>query len=198
MDPYRHGVVEPTVRDVHRRFAQYVDLDDLLQEAAVWWYGEGQPYLPTWLAEDEKHVRLRRSIWRYVARYAQAEKAAKTGYHPDDQYRYSPAQVIDVLPVALDPVGIPGGQSVHDGGPVAHGNLAEGGDQLALLADVRRALIVLDGADVEYLDLVDHLHGDYDRVATYLGIQADSARRRHTRIAERMSRWLNNDQEIAA
>jgi DNA-directed RNA polymerase specialized sigma24 family protein len=196
MTAYLRAIVLPTVADVYRKFGDYVDFDDLVQEAAVWWYGRGQKYLTEYLTEDENHVRLRRSIWRHCAGYAQKEKAARLGYLPGDQYRYSPAEIIAMLPFALDPEGIP--QGGHPEGPKPKGNLAEGNDLLAALVDVRRAAHALDEDDLHFVQLVTDLRSDWDQIATHTGTLADSVRRRHARIAERMARWLNNDLEVSA
>lgn len=195
--PHLATIIGPTVADVYRRFGEWVDKDDLLQEAAVWWYGPAQKYLPEYLTEDENHVRLRRSIWRFVARFAEREKAHAIGYEPIDQVHYHPQEIIAVLPVALDPDGIPSAGGVSDG-PRAKTDPAEGGNSLAVLVDVRRALNTLTEDDIHFLSLVDDLHQDWDRIATHTATLADSARRRHLRIAERMARWLNNVEETAA
>jgi len=193
---YLRAIVLPTVADVYRRFGDYVEFDDLVSEAAIWWYGRGQKYLTEYLTEDENHVRLRRSIWRHCAAYAQKEKGARVGYLPLDQYRYSPAEIVAIIPVALDPEGIPAGG--HHEGPKPKGNLAETGDLLAALVDVRRALHALDEDDLHFVQLVTDLRSDWDRIATHTGTLADSVRRRHARIAERMARWLNQDLEVTA
>jgi len=194
MAPYLHSIVEPTVLDVFRRYHADVDLDDLRQEAAVWWYGPGQLYVQDYIDQDEKHVRLRRSIWRWCARYAQAQRASHRGYSAADQLRYSPASILQLLPVALDPDGIPDGGGFREG-PKPKGNLAEGGDVLAMLIDVRRAIHALEYEDQTFLVLAEDLVCDWDRVAANTGTLPDSCRRRHARIAERMARWLNNDME---
>lgn len=187
-------VVEATVADVHFRYAKHVDRDDLLQEAAVWWYGPGQKYLPSYLT-DASLTRLRRSIWRWCARFAEREKATLAGYEPSDQVRYSPRQVLDMLQLAMDPDGLPDGGGVHEG-PAPKGNLAEGGDVLATLIDVRRALAVVPEADLHFLNLAHDLSLDWERVAAHMaGGLPDSLRRRYARIAERMARWLNKDLE---
>lgn len=186
-------IVNLTVYDVYRRYRDFVDVDDLRSEAAVWWYGPGQKYLDAYLTEDENHVRLRRSIWRHCARWAEGEKATQSGYHPDDQLRYRTSEILAILPTALDPEGTPEGGSVREG-PAAKGNLAEGGIMLAVLVDVRRALGHLDEDDLHFLELCEELRHDWDRVVTYMDadILPDTARRRHARIVLRMSRWLNN------
>ncbi len=193
--PYVETIVDPTVQDVHRRWRDYVCLADLRQEAAVWWYGPGQPYVAEYLARDENHVRLRRSIWRWCARYAEQQKASAVGYEPSDQLRYSPAEIIGLLSIALDPDGVPEVRIVADGGSAPKGNLAEGSDVMASIVDVRRALAAVAEDDLHFLGLVEDLHQEWDRIAVYTETQPDSARRRHTRIAERMARWLNGNTE---
>jgi len=196
MKPYLATIIEPTVTDVHHRWGEYVDYDDLLQEAAVWWYGPGQPYLEGYLAEDENHVRLRRSIWRFVARLAEREKAQARGYEPCDQVNYHAREIIAVLGVALDPDGTPSsGGADYSGMPTAKRDPAEGGDSMAVLVDVRRALSQLTEDDLHFLTLCQDLHLDWERIAQHTDILADSARRRHLRIAERMARWLNKTEE---
>ena len=195
MEPHLHGIVTPTVRDVFRRYEEDVDLDDLMQEAAVWWYGPGQKYLTEYITEDEKHVRLRRSIWRYVARYAQRERAARRGYLASDQERYTPMQVLRLLPVALDPDGLPDGGGYYDDGPKAKVDPSVGGNTLAGLIDVRRALSTLTFEDQTFLVLAEDLACDWDRIGANTGTLPDSARRRQARIAERMARWLNNEED---
>lgn len=196
--PYEETVIGRVVADVHRRWAQWVDKDDLTQEAMVWWYGPGQNYLPAYLTEDEHHVRLRRSIWRWCARYAEVEKAHRRGYEPIDQYNYPPGVIVSMLPYALDDLFTPGSGEVERIGSAPKGNLAEGGDLLASWADVRRAVEALDDEDQQYLRLADDLHYDWERIASFTGALPKSAQRRHVRLAERMARWLNRTEEIAA
>lgn len=189
------GLIDKTVADVHRRWAEYVDREDLVQEALCWWYGPGQPYLPAYLSDDANHVRLRRSIWRWCARFAEREKAARSGYQPEDVYRYSARAVARLIPYCLDPDGLPSGPGAAVGGPKPKGNLAESGDLLATWLDVRRALDQLAEDDLHYLHLVADLEQDWERVGAHTGVLPDSCRRRHARIAERMARWLNDPKE---
>lgn len=190
MDPYS-TLVRSVVARCWRRYQQYVDFEDLVQEAAVWWYGKGQKYLPSYL-QDETLARISMSVYRYVDAYARAEKAARVGYQPRDQYPYNPREVLSLIPIALDPEGLP--EPGHPEGPKPKGNLAEGGDLIAALVDVRRALDALSEDDLHFLVLVDDCQGNWDRVAVRLDatVEADSLRRRHARIAERMARWLSN------
>lgn len=189
-------MVTLTASDVHRRWKEHVDIDDLVSEACVWWYGPGQKYLPTYLTEDENHVRLRRSIWRWCARFAERQKASAAGYEPVDQVSYPPQEIVLLLPAALNPDTVPsnGGQR-EDDGPRAKHDPSEGNDLLASVVDIRRALETLAEDDVQFLYLVEDLHYDWDRVVDQGGLEIlpDSARRRHDRIVDRMARFLNGN-----
>lgn len=178
------------IDQVHRRFPAYVTRDDLQQEAAVWWYGKGQRYLDQYLADEPTGglSAIRRSIYRVLVAYSEKERAYALGYDPRDQYRYSARTIIRLLPVAMDPEGVP--ESGTPDGVKPHGNLAEGGDMLAQLIDVRRALEALPEDDLHFLTLTTDMRLDWNKVAEYTGTLPDSVRRRHARVAERMARWL--------
>jgi hypothetical protein len=187
-------LIDQAVAYVYRRYSEYVTSDDLRQEAYVWWYGKGQKHLPAYLADDQLG-RVRLSISRWLDSYARKEKAAQAGYEPRDQYRYSPREVLDLIPIAIDPDGLP--LVGHHEGPAPHGNLAEGGDTLAALVDVRRGLDRLAEDDLHFLTLADDCSYDWERVASRHGdgVAPDNLRRRHARIAERIARWLSNEED---
>lgn len=188
-----YPLIERIARQVANRYGGYVQTDDLTQEAMVWWYGRGQRYLPAYLA-DEDPARLTVSLRRCMESYARSEKAGLSGYEPRDQYRYSAREVIALIPVAMEPEGLP--EAGHGDGPSAKGNLAEGGDLLAALVDVRRALTALTESDLHFLTLADDCSYIWERVAARMaGGVPDSLRRRHARIAERMARWLSNEED---
>jgi hypothetical protein len=187
-------LIRAVISRVWRQYKEFVEFDDLYQEAAIWWYGKGQKYLTEYLT-DETKGRISVSVYRHVATYAKAEKAQRTGYEPRDQYRYAPAEVFALIPIALDPDGLP--THGHPEGPSPKGNLAEGGDVLAALIDVRRALDSLPEDDLHFLTLADDCSYEWERVAARVdGGVPDSLRRRHARIAERMARWLSNTLEV--
>jgi hypothetical protein len=62
-------------------------------------------------------------------------------------------------------------------------------------ASGNRDLASLTEDDLHFLTLVSDLAQDWDRVAAHTATLADSCRRRHARICERMARWLNDDIE---
>lgn len=204
LEPFWAQIVAPLVRQCEERYSHYAEADDLGQECAVWWYSpNAQKHLREYL-QEEGFTRLRRSLWRAMARYAEKEKGHKVGYEPEDQVLYTPAQVAAVLPVALDPEGLPDGGGVADiTGIRAHTNLAEGGGVLASLIDVRRGLTTLVPADRVLLYVANEELHDWDSVADRMNIGAetpllaDSFRRKHDRVIERIARSLNGEAEAA-
>lgn len=184
--------------EVAREYPGYVELEDLVQEVAVWWLTAKPEHLWDYIQDPDK-MRLRRSVWRVADGYA---KKAKAWFGPEGRFvqaRYSGRLVMDLMPVALDPDGLPDGGGVADGGPRAHGNLAEGGDVLASLVDVRLALERgLPDEDQLYLLQVQAARWNYDLLGQLQEVEPDTVRRRVARIAQRCANWLNNEEDEAA
>lgn len=189
------GMVKGKAREVARHYSGHTTVEDLVQEIALWWYSADPRLLATYL-EDDGLSRLRRSVFRVAREAAEKSRRGSGEYDPAFvQARYRAAEILQVIPVALDPHGLPDGGGVHDEGPRApKGNLAEGGEVLATLVDVRRALKQLDADDHDYLLLVNRHRWNYEEAGELLGLLPDSARRRVARICERMARWLNHEE----
>lgn len=183
-------------QEVHREYRGYLDLDDLVQEVAVWWLTTNQRWIRDLVRGDEdgRHMRLRRAVWRVADA---AARKAKRFYGPDTafvQARYSGRQVLELLHVAMAGE-LPDGGGIKDGPRKPAGNAAEGGDILAELIDVRRAYDALPDEDRHYLLSVQETRWNYDAVGLALGVEPDSVRRRVARIAQRAANWLNNEED---
>lgn len=185
-------VVRGKAREVARHYVGIVEHTDLEQEIALWWYSVDPDALTAYL-QDVGLSRLRRAIFRVARDYSEKQRNALSGPDTFVQSRYAAAEVAAMLPVALDPDGIPEHRAVDESGRQSKGNVAWGGNLLASLVDVRRALKTLSAEDKQFLATVDFMRGDWDRVSDVYEIEADSARRRHARIASRMAAWLNHD-----
>jgi DNA-directed RNA polymerase specialized sigma24 family protein len=186
------GLIRGKAREVARHYAGYVTAEDLAQDIALWWYSVDPRQLRTYL-QDDGLSRLRRAAFR-VARESAENARRSSGVYNDDfvQARYRAHEILQIIPVALDPDGVPDGGGVQDEGPKApKGNLAEGGEMLVSMIDVRQALAELNGDDHSYLRWMNRIRWNYDQAARELGIAADSVRRRVARICERMATYLN-------
>lgn len=185
-------VVRGKAREVARHYPGLLEHTDLEQEIALWWYSVSPDVLHAYL-QDDGLSRLRRAFFRVARDYAEKQRRTQGGPDTFVQSRYSAAEVGAMLPVALDPDGIPEHRAVDESGRASKGNVAWGGNLLASLIDVRRALATLTAEDREFLYLVDLHRSGWEPIGSHYGIDPDSARRRHARIASRMAAWLNHD-----
>lgn len=192
-------LVSLPVTAVWERYRDYgAEFEDLAQEAAAWWYGPGRRYVVEYLADGAPHRRLRRSIWRHCDRHGRAWRAAVIGYEPADEVRYGPGEIIGLLPVAFDIELLPDatGPREDEHGPRPPGNPAEGGNLLATVLDIRRALEHgLHPADHAFLKQAELLNRDWVKLGRRHDLTSDAAYRKHRRLAQRIARWLNNEVE---
>lgn len=193
IDPWL-PLIRGKCREVARHYPGKVDVEDLVQHVALWWYQVDTRWLAEYVTDDTPS-RLRRAIFRTARAAAERERMQAGPAEVFDQARYRAAELLQMIPVALDPGGLPGDNTIHEDGPRAHGNLAEGGDLLAALLDVRAALDWLTDEDRAFLDWMDEIRWNYDAAAIALGIAADSVRRRTLRVCERMAHYLNGETE---
>jgi len=138
---------------VHRRFAGYVERDDLIQELRV--YVLNRPHLAKMLDEayevskdETKWVarRIMARLRRTIEKYSRKEKAAKLGYSTGDEFFYDTATIAKMLPVAFefDTHGAVLVDKVDDGTPRKPSVPSEGGNILAMVIDLRSAIDLLD------------------------------------------------------
>lgn len=165
-------------RRVLRRYRRYVTLDDLLQSAYVW-AGEHPKLIEGTLPDPEAEGRdQRRAFSRLVRLFeralegtARAEKAAASGYHPDDEAFYEGALLDQLLPaiwnedVIHDPPQLDGDKTRGGTDP------AEGGNWIVAVADIRRAwnLANLDAEQRNLLSLRYNHKLTVDVIASLLG-----------------------------
>lgn len=136
--------VSVCANEVHRRFREYVERDDLVQEGHLWvaeHAGTVNAYLND---EDVKRARyrLRRDVMTAMERYARTDKASSLGYSPEDEQFYSEAAIAKLIEMAV--LGITERKSEPDtnGGaqPQKSVDNGDGKDVHILVMDVRTAL----------------------------------------------------------
>jgi hypothetical protein len=190
LDAFRQ--VQNSVTRVYRNYHLYVEHDDLRQHVWSWWFGEGRKYARRYIYAGEM-AKLGKAVYGQAVKYAEKEKAARSGYRPEDNIAYSKAQIKDLIPLAVDIEAMAETTPVAAEGPKAHGNLAEGGNLLASVVDVRRAIDALGGADQSFLQGCDSREYDWQRIGEAYHIQADSADQRFDRIAGRIAKFLSGE-----
>lgn len=143
----------------HRYRLYGLEADEIAQEIYVWLYGKGKAKVERWLEnEPQQTTRIYRSMLDKALGFAEREKAAKVGYHPDDVYWYTVSSVEGLMPLVLDDT------YTQENGHV--------GELLTMVVDIRRVMtfddldyfIKHDESDADYRDqlqvLVNRLGGD--------------------------------------
>lgn len=153
--PADHAAVASASKILSSRYRDFAAFEDIQQELVIW-LAEHYDRAERWRAEfSEKHAErtLIRALRNAGERYCRAEKAEWDGYSPEDEFFYSIPMVADLLQLYLDGEWmIPNGLEVTrtSGGKPA----AEGGNLMAMVADVGRAYEALPPLDRELLSEV--------------------------------------------
>lgn len=134
--------VVPYVADFsYRRYGRWgVTWDDIAQELWLYIHGPGKKHIDKWVADDE-WFRVVRALFGVAKQYALNEKAALSGYDFNDLAWYSPEKLAELVPLALA-ANWDGMSTDGDAETGGRGNVdpAEGGNLLAMVMDVRRAV----------------------------------------------------------
>lgn len=129
--------------EISRRYRRYgVEFDDVLSEINLWILAKGSNKIRRWLeSEPQQTTRIHMEMRDAGRRYAEKEKAAFCGYEPDDVHFYSVNMIEAALPLALDPTwdGLKGQTGERSEGGTRKPP-HEGGDVVAVVADVRKAI----------------------------------------------------------
>lgn len=130
---------------VARRYRNYgVEFDDASQEIYLWLLDGGEKKVRRWLSKSpQQTTRVYMSMLDVAMSYAEQEKALRAGYDVDDVFWYTPSLIEGLLPLALDESFAP--EDINEleqlgGGKRKAKQPAEGGNLLATVLDIRRAL----------------------------------------------------------
>lgn len=184
--------LDDTIRKQATKIAERYDgieADDLAQEVWTWVLEESSPALKRYLAEGNL-APLSVSIRHAAVRVCEKDKKrrlAEQGYNWRDEYTYTRPEVARLLPVALDPIAVPGlsGGGLHDG-PSSQSDPAYGGGMLASLIDVRTAFDKLSSGDQGFALTVVGFDLRWDDIAHATGLKPESAYAKWMRILDRM------------
>jgi DNA-directed RNA polymerase specialized sigma24 family protein len=186
-EPWGEDEISKTVysaaRQVRGRFSNYVEFEDLMQEA--WMAVHSTSKMAEWQSQGEQgKSRLRRHLLKACSLYAQRNKAAKLGYRHSDLFYYSPGLLRHIVSLILESIGDE--REVYEGFP-----------DRAVWIDVEAALLTLSDSDYQMIwwafkgDL-DEEEG-YELVGERLGISPDAARKRVNRILRRLQDHLGGE-----
>lgn len=173
--------------------------DDIAQEMYVWMLSHGPKVI-----EFRSKPGLYTTLIRLGVKYCRKEWRASGAPHPDEliQQRYSRKALKGLIPLALTTD--LGQLSPALEGPGGGGDPATGGDLLASLVDVRRALKALPAAQGEALVLGSECSWDNHLIGqSILGedgepIGSDAANMRMNNYLDNMRKILNGDGRIVS
>lgn len=156
LDDFDLDVVRSVSRSLRSKYHGYVDYADLAQELTLWLL-EHEAKLDEWretYSNPRTYERvLARSLRNAGERYCRREKAEQVGYSVDDEFYYSIGMCGDLLQLYFDPeYMIPG--SIELGQTSSGKPASEGGNLVAMVADVGRAYELLSQADKDLLEFV--------------------------------------------
>lgn len=189
------SAIESASKIVASRYRGYVDYNDLTQECFLWLVEHYSKVL-AWREEySELHAERRviKAMRNACEKYARKEKAQFDGYEPQDEFFYSIPVVADMLRLYLDPdrLTMPG----QDQGPKVSGGTPaqEGGNLMAMVADVGRAYEALPDHDKHLLHYVYGTGEPADNIgflSTSWGITTGAADMRVRRVVGRLRERL--------
>lgn len=178
LHPTLDDLVPSVVLSIYRRFRSHVERPDLLQEAWAFVLARADHF--NQMLSDESEVQRRwnekKVAWqirRHLERYARKEKAARSGYHLNDEAYYDTVTIAQLLPFviksAINNTSLEQSQVlINDGTPRKPSAPAEGGNLLATLVDIKKAYEKLDKADQDVLRLRYHDNLTLQIISEYL------------------------------
>jgi DNA-directed RNA polymerase specialized sigma24 family protein len=185
IEPWEY-IVSHVADEYHKKYSM-VDRDDIRQSLYEWFVSHPRK-LTEWEGLGKKSAQnlLYRSLRNQALDYCQQWKAKSVGYELSDLYFYEPAVVEALLPSVLRgdvteaPVlnlGMPGKPSAP----------AEGGNMMAMMAEIKAAYLKLNTEDrhILYHKYANSL--TYNLIAEELALPSDdAARMRHNRAIKRL------------
>lgn len=185
IEPWDYVVISVSA-EFHKRF-NMVELDDIKQ-ALYEWFLEHPNKLNEWEAigpKDAKNL-IYRSLRNQALDYCQRWKAKSLGYDTNDLYYYDIELVEALLPSVLrGEINEP--PKLNFGMPGKPPAPAEGGNLMAMMAEIKVAYIKLSEEDkhILYLKYANSL--TWGSIATTLGIPSeDASRMRHNRAMKKL------------
>jgi RNA polymerase sigma factor (sigma-70 family) len=201
--PALDDLVPSVVVTIHRRFRTYTEKADLLQEAWAFTLSRGHQFNE--LLSDESEVqrkwnekKIAWQIRRHLERYARKEKAAKSGYHINDEAYYDTITIAQLLPfvikahvtdTALEQSQI----LVNDGTPRKPAAPAEGGNLLAMLVDIKKGYEGLDKFDQDILRLRYHENQTLQLISEYLECAISTVDRKCSQALRRLQNNIGGE-----
>ena len=188
---------------IYRRFRQWVEKDDVVQECYAWAMARAEHYAVLLNEENalQRTINEKRIAWqmrRHAERYARKEKAKKAGYLIGDESFYDTVLLGQLLPHVIgsvvDGTVLEQAQNlINDGQPRKPSAPAEGGNLLAILIDIKKAYLALDVVDKDILIKRYHESFTLEQMAGYLGCATSTADRKVQQSIRKLQNLLGGE-----
>ncbi len=185
------SVIGPTAHALSRKYHRWAEAQDVAQEMWVWVMKHPKRVLPFIEREDDRELKsglkgLGKSLYREGDRFCRKEKAAQSGYRVTDEYFYT-RQLVEELIKADANGGKLLEQAVPDDVRVKRTkSQAEGGDIMAMIADVKAALRTLDPETETMIELYVVEGWSTAKIGDLHGISRQAVDQRLDRAYEKM------------
>ena len=188
LNPTLDDLVTSVVTIIYRRYRQWVEKGDLLQEAWAFVLSRVEQFNEA--LEDDNEIqrkwnekRIAWQIKRNLERYCRKEKASKSGYQINDEAYYDTVTIAQLLPFVIksfvSQTALEQSQIlINDGTPRKPAAPAEGGNLLAMLVDIKKAYEKLEKEDQDILRMRYHENLTLQHIAEYLECAVSTADRK--------------------
>ncbi len=203
LHPSLNDLVPSVVVTIHRRFRVYTEKADLLQEAWAFVLSRADNFneLLEIESEEQRKWNEKKIAWqlrRNLERYARKEKAAKSGYHINDEAYYDTVTIAQLLPFVIkssvtDTALEQSQVMVNDGQPRKPAAPAEGGNLLAMLVDIKKAYDSLEQEDKDILRLRHYDNLTLQVIAEYLECAISTADRKCNQALRRLQNNIGGE-----
>ena len=203
LHPIFYDLVPSVAGSIYRRYRQWVERDDVIQECYSWAMGRADHFAELLNEENaiQRVINEKRIAWqmrRHAERYARKEKAKKSGYQIGDESFYDTVVLGQLLPHVIasvvDGTVLEAAQNlINDGQPRKQSAPAEGGNLLAILIDIKKAYLKLDVADKDILIKRYHESATLEELGVYLGCATSTADRKVQSVMRRLQNLLGGE-----
>lgn len=176
--------VRNAARRSHTAQRGFVEYDDLVQSGYEWVL-MNMAKVKEWV-EDGSTALLQHAVYQYLHNVTMKERYAKDGTRPEDYYSYQYAVLEELLPEVLAGEPNYGGSSSDLNALVRSGRSpAEGGERMAMIADVKAGMLALNDYDRELIVLKYTGQGRTDNELAQWFEKPEATINRHVRAALR-------------
>ena len=203
LHPTLDELVPSVVYTIHRKYRQWTEKGDLLQEGWAFVLSRADQFNE--MLSDESDIqrkwnekKIAWQIRRTLERYARKEKAAKSGYQINDETYYDTVTIAQLLPFViksfvLDTALEQSQVLVNDGTPKKPSAPAEGGNLLAMLVDIKKGYEKLDKEEQDILRLRYYENHTLQQLAEYLECHFSTADRRCQSALRKLQNEIGGD-----